>query len=70
MPYLTSAMKQVEVEKGKPIADVLRELFEQHGSQRAVAKVLGVDPGTVSQWLIYLGLEQRAVLVRREEQES
>ena len=68
MPYFTNAMKQLEVERGKPLADVLRELFKQHGTQRAVAKVLGVNPGTVSQWLIYLGLKQSTILIPREEQ--
>lgn len=66
----TRTMRQIEIERGKPIADVLRELFEQHGSQVAVANALGIDQSTLSLWLIRLGLKQSVVLVRREEQEQ
>lgn len=59
----SSKIQSIEARFGKPIQDVLTELFEQYGSQHQVARVLGVGQGTVSIWLMRLGLEQRTVLV-------
>jgi hypothetical protein len=59
-------MREVEQREGRPIADVLRDLYALHGTQSAVADALGIDQSTLSLWLLRLGLEQRTVLVRRE----
>lgn len=58
-------MKQVAAEKGKPIREVLQEMFAEYGSQSAVAKELGINQSTLSYWLLKLGLEQQTVLVDR-----
>lgn len=70
MRYVTPAMKHIEQERGKPIAAVLAELFDQYGSQVAVANELGINQGTLSMWLLRLGLKQHTVLVEREEKAS
>lgn len=67
---ITKAMKEIEIREGRPIKDVLVELFNRYGTQRAVADALGVDQSTLSYWLLRLGLEQRTVLVDRERKEK
>lgn len=67
----TRKMQEVEQERGKPIADILQELYEEHGSQQAVAAALGVTQGTISLWLLRAGLAQKTIIVRRDQiQES
>lgn len=56
-------MSSVEERYNKPLVEVLTTLFESLGSQRRVAKELGIGQGTLSLWLLKLGLEQRTVLV-------
>ena len=58
-----SKYKQLEEARGRPVADILREEFDQHGTQRAVAASLGITQGTVSLWLSRLGLTTKTVLV-------
>lgn len=48
----------IELKFGKPMPVLLKSLFEQHGSQSAVAKVLGVTQASVSLWCAKLGLKQ------------
>lgn len=43
--------KQVEEQYGRPIKDVLADLYERHQSQEKVALELGVSQGTVSLWM-------------------
>lgn len=66
----TKTMQQIERERGKPITEVLRELYTLYGSQTAVAHALGVNQGTLSVWLVKLGLEQRTTLVEKTEKAS
>jgi hypothetical protein len=50
---------------------ILIDLFEQHGSLTGIAKELGVTQGTVSLWLIKVGLrlEPRTQLVDADRRE-
>lgn len=57
-----SKMREMEQEFGQPIDELLIYLFDELGSQRAVAEELGVSQSTVSIWLLKLGLEQTTVL--------
>lgn len=43
--------QQIEQEHGRPIRDVLADLYERHQSQEKVALELGVSQGTVSLWM-------------------
>jgi hypothetical protein len=56
-----SKMKLTAEQYGKPLRQVLIDLFEKHGSIRPVAKELGVQQSTVSYWL----LRERLELVSR-----
>lgn len=66
MPIKKQAL--VEKERGKPIADVLIELFAEHGTQEGVAQALGVSQGTISLWVRRAGLEFRTQLVKPESE--
>lgn len=58
-----SKMQQIETQKGKPIEDIITELYEKHGSQTAVAAELGIAQGTLSVWLVKLGLKEKLVVI-------
>jgi DNA-directed RNA polymerase specialized sigma subunit len=61
-----SKLEQLEQAEGRPIREILQELFQKHGSQTQVAKVIGISQSTLSYHLLKLNLEQRTVLVERE----
>lgn len=65
MPAI-SKIDSIESEYGKPMPQVLTDLFEKLGSQRAVAEELGVAQGTVSLWLMRYRLTQKTILVKEE----
>lgn len=57
---MTTAMQLAEARLGRPLADVLRELYVDQGLvQREVAERLGVDTSTISEWLTRVGIEAR-----------
>lgn len=58
-----SKFREIEAERGRPMPAILTELFDQYGTQTAVARVLGIGQGTLNTWLLKLGLEQKTVLV-------
>jgi len=58
-----SKYKQIERKYGKPMREILIDLFARLRSQRAVANELDVDQATVYTWLLKLQLEQRTSLV-------
>ncbi len=53
---------------GKPMRDVLVDLYAEHGvkatPQSVIAAELGVSQPTLSQWVARAGLKRRVVLVR------
>ncbi|MDL1921969.1 helix-turn-helix domain-containing protein [Chloroflexi bacterium CFX3] len=58
----------IERQYERPMTVILKELYAKHGSQVEVARALGVSQGTVSIWLMRLGLQQWAIIVPREKQ--
>ena len=62
-----SKIQQIEQEKGKPLDELLQELYPTHSSQTALAKVLGVTQGTMSLWFTRFGLKEKRVLVKEEK---
>jgi len=63
---LRSKYKRLELERGKPMRDILTEEFLMHGNQADVAASLGVSQPTISQWLTRLQLKQVATLVQEK----
>lgn len=64
---MTRKMREIEEAAGRPLRDIISELYEKHGNQRDVAAALGINQSTLSLWLVRLGLEQRAVVVPVED---
>lgn len=60
-------LKTIEEREGRPIVDVLCDLYAKHGCQTAVAAALGVSQPTISQWLQRLGLEEKTILVPKSD---
>jgi hypothetical protein len=60
---MSSKFAEIEAVYGKPIKDVLPELYNKHHNLRDVANELGVSQGTISFWLLKLGLEIRSQIV-------
>jgi transcriptional regulator of aromatic amino acid metabolism len=52
----------IEKQYGKPLADVLIELYNELGQTKLVAKRLGVNPGTIANWKMANRLTQVTVL--------
>lgn len=48
----------IEAEYGKPMEEILVELYQKFGNQREVADVLGVSKSSISWWLTRCGLRQ------------
>lgn len=63
----TKAMQRIEQREGKPIRQILDELYQQHHTQKAVADALGISRATLSVWLIRLGLTEQTILVERDK---
>ncbi len=62
----TAEMLGIEARYGKPLLQVLPELYEKHGGQEGVAQELGVDRNTVGRWFIRLGLRFKTILVHED----
>lgn len=58
-----SKMVQIELDHGKPIREILKEEFQLHGTQIAVAASLGIGQGTLNTWLLKLRMKQETMLV-------
>lgn len=58
---------EIEEREKKPMQEVIRLLYEELGSQTMVAERLGVSQGTVSLWLVKLGLVEKTIVVPRKE---
>lgn len=51
-PRKTSLMKLIELQHGKPIEELLRELYwTRRMSMDEVGRELGINQGTVSKWM-------------------
>lgn len=62
-------MQDVEVRYNKPLREVLKELYDKHGSVMKIANEIGVSQGTVSSWLLRHNLEVRSILIDLLEKE-
>lgn len=60
-----SKLEALEAERGKSIAEILREAYQEHGQQSKVADALKITPSTLSRWLLIAGLEEKTHLVPR-----
>lgn len=64
-------MQEVEAREGRPLRELLPELYRKHSlqpkQQQAVADELGVGQPTVSQWIGKLRLVPITTLVPEEE---
>lgn len=58
-------MRQIEIKYGRPIEEVLEQLYAQHRTQTAVAQALGISQGTLNTWLLKLGYRQISI-IRKE----
>lgn len=57
MPNRTHAQELVELRTGRPLADVLRDMYVEQGlSQERVAVALGVTRLTIARWLEEFGI--------------
>lgn len=61
-----SKVSEIEAARGKPLRDILVELYQQSGNLYNVASELGVTQGTVSLWLIRCNLEVRSIVVPKD----
>lgn len=52
-------MQLVEARLGRPVEDVIREVYDAGGMQRDVALALSIDVSTVSRWMKELGIVAR-----------
>ncbi len=59
---LTAKMRQIEQAEGKPIREVLADMYECYGNQVSVASQLGVSPSTLSWWLVRLNLQHWTII--------
>jgi hypothetical protein len=64
---MASKYRQIEIKYGKPMADILREMYERYGhepnAQNLIAAELGCSQPSLSLWLKHLRLRRKTVLV-------
>lgn len=60
-------LQLIEAQAGKPIKEVLIDLYQKHGTQEGVAAALGVSQGMVAMWITANNLEVRRTLVEKKE---
>jgi transcriptional regulator with PAS, ATPase and Fis domain len=59
----TRAMREIEERYGRPIEQVLTEVFNRHGSYEEAAAELGIDHTTLWRWMDGLGICVRATAI-------
>jgi hypothetical protein len=58
--YRSREMQRIEAREGRPIDEILRDLYVEQGLLLAqVGEKLGVTESTASRWLAYFGIETR-----------
>ena len=67
----TELMQKIELEHGRPLEDVILDLYEEHGDFDSVATALGISRNTLWMWLKMRGIGARhiriAVLQRKHD---
>jgi|GEM_PF-1393789 len=61
----SNTISAIEKGMGKPITEILIELYQKHGKVALVAQELGVTQSTVSLWIMKHGLEFKTTLVKK-----
>jgi predicted transcriptional regulator len=56
---MASKAKQIESQRGKPIAEIVIELLSEYGDQAKVAQILGVSQSSISLWLAKSGYKSK-----------
>lgn len=65
--YKTREMQRIEAREGRPIEELLAELYVEQGLMLVeVGERLGVTESAVSKWLQWFGIETRRGGPRRE----
>lgn len=62
-------IKRLEQQQGKPIREILIEAFNFERTQEAMAKRLGVTPGTLAKYMAIARLRIEPALIDAENQE-
>lgn len=64
---MASKYEEVELRAGKPMRDILIELYERFGDkpnrQELIASELGISQSTLSTWIKFCQLEQKVTLI-------
>ena len=58
-------MSEVQRVHGKPLRDLLIELYAEYGTGAAVSAALGISVNTLYVWVMRCGLEPKTILVDR-----
>ena len=66
MRHKTAKMRELERLHGKPIVQLLKELYADTGSIIATAKHLGISVSTTSNWLARFDIPTRATVNPRD----
>lgn len=61
-----SKLHEIQQQHGKPIQQIISDLYEKLGNQTAVARELGISQSTLSVWLVKLGMEEKTVVIEKE----
>jgi hypothetical protein len=59
LPDVRKTAQMVEIEErfgGRDIRLVIRDLYNEHGSQRVVAETLGLEQSTITYWALRLNI--------------
>ena len=65
--FKSRPMQVVEARIGQSLEEFIRERYEAGKTQREIATELGVTDGTISRWMVQLGIEARFPGPRRAE---
>lgn len=60
---MSHKIKSIEKNHGRPMRDLLIDLYREKGTTKAVAKELKIGPSTVTYWLMKSHLSIQSVLV-------
>lgn len=61
-------LQEIEENRGIPMRKLIPQLFDQLGSQKAIAEELGVTQGTISVWMTRLGLHIKTVIIEADKE--
>ena len=57
MPRKTRAMREIEKRLGRPLEEVIPELYGRYGTEDGVGRALGITRHTLYTWRGLLGIE-------------